>query len=495
MEYCLLLPYLPLTHSLSVQAGSPPLILQHYVATYPTLQLRNVPVFLNELGLTNTSFIDFWAGEWNIINVDTPLHVEKERDILLRLRPNLLSPIDDSDCPQLNQYLRGQLCRPKTKRLGDASLISPAKKRKVSTVYEAPIDSDSDVEIISSSGQGTSCTGSAVLHPTKHTRQKSSLGPSGLERKWPTDFTVSEIKNGLDEALRMPGTLKNTFPKIFGVQYVKPTVTRNKRILDECATEKGLRGLRDKFIAYGDSSQGLWPYFLRTIKTASGDEGLSASSSNEDGETPLDIQEIKKHASQQPRRRSSEPVSWTATIGEMLTISDDDLLAAALARSTVAAAQNDLEPFSIQQLLDEDHDPNSTLCDFCDEAITATPSRRLLKMGMKLRSESQKAPNLFNDNHRNHPGGFAVYQEYCSLHKLETILLPHAQISGWPKSPNFAQLHLRVFGLRQHLRDVLNDLDNNIFFKLAKKSYEKENGRQVDSIIGQFKAFTDESAG
>lgn len=109
---------------------------------------------LDDLSLPPTSHFEFWAGNWQIIDINTPLLVERGRDVLLRIRRSILKPLSDIACLQLEDYLLKQPQRLKTKRGDIKTLVSPPKKKRRMTEQGDALEaqgSRSEVEVVVSS--------------------------------------------------------------------------------------------------------------------------------------------------------------------------------------------------------------------------------------------------------------------------------------------------------------------------------------------------------
>lgn len=465
---------------------------------------------LRSLRLDSNTLLDFWIGYWQIINTNTPIQVEKQRPVLLRLRPSLTEEL--ADCPGLSDELSRQLkYRTSSKRLADTTLVSPPKKMPkitdkkplgattvtASTVIE--IDSDSSDADLDTNSTGHKDPLPPRLLASSSSSQKASAISASHSRQWPSAYTLLEIQTGLDRIKRMAReeiprtTEKAAFSLVFsGCDYKKSTVTRVKQKL---ATTQS-----DKFELYKSKT---WALFLKTDKDA-----ICADRENTTETFKSDTSPTSSSTSAVVNARREVSLEYLTPPPpnhlDLKNPSDSSGSLAArtsplISRVATPAVFPELPPLSGDSFLDPvpgdigttDHngtnsflgellgyDPNIPHCEFCDEPITTHPSRMFLAMREKMLKLSWPDPIPGNPNHRR-ASHFTVYQEYCNRHELEMNLLPKAQAAGWPLAPSFSTLYIRILKHHRSLEnDILNasteTIDTNTFFRKVAGQYQEQ---------------------
>ncbi|KAG6919719.1 hypothetical protein DXG01_001553 [Tephrocybe rancida] len=306
--------------------GKRPLRLDHYVESFPNLQLSSLSKLLKDLGISIDSYLDMWdsEGEWMTISVDTVIHIDhniNER-VLLRLRPNLRTEI--LDCPELDDELLMQQNRSKGSAAIANSLSNPAPSRPETFMVDLnewprferqslPPPSRIDMKMNDRK---------RIYNPYPHSHHSSSLGrpvrshicctppssspcPSSVRppvrppscavesphsttnsRKWPHEFYVCDIQTGIQKmddlrAADQTLTIPNAFAKSFkNTPFVRTTVYKYIKKWSEINDD-----IMAEFVAYGRTSRGLCSHLLSVLancKPLGLDTDRRASSSDDD---------------------------------------------------------------------------------------------------------------------------------------------------------------------------------------------------------------------
>jgi hypothetical protein len=136
---------------------------------------------------------------------------------------------------------------------------SPARSRRPSQTYvhinpgtSSATDSSSPVH--SQTASPNSCTVPIPYHP--HPPLK----------RWPNDYTVSEIADGfrvMDALVATTPTVvqRTAFERVFGCRYVKSTVCRHRGVW-----RKADPGLIERFVAMGSVEEAVWGEFVRQVE-------------------------------------------------------------------------------------------------------------------------------------------------------------------------------------------------------------------------------------
>ncbi|KAJ7744875.1 hypothetical protein B0H16DRAFT_1857039 [Mycena metata] len=256
-------------------ANTAPLILQEFIATFPSLQLSSLPeAILDGLKLTTVSRVDYWNGAWKTIDIQTVLAVEKGRSTLLKLRPSLLLGLSLDECPGLAEYLSRQPRVVGVKRAGQSlEIVSPLKKaprtdlnRSASTavIGTAPIIVDKDAPIVVDDDEPMPIAIAPLIAPlaalqplippstTPSAAKARVKSATRTKREWILDCPLSVWQAGWLSIKQMIDDDKNTtqasaFPIVFGHSYVKPTVSKYKNKFRGLPVE-----LKDRYIAMGN---------------------------------------------------------------------------------------------------------------------------------------------------------------------------------------------------------------------------------------------------
>ncbi|EPQ50067.1 hypothetical protein GLOTRDRAFT_97252 [Gloeophyllum trabeum ATCC 11539] len=473
--------------------GVDPVRLQHHVDTYPQLMLESLgSVFIEPFQLSPTSLLDKYdtlKKLWSTITIRTVIVVDTQQPTLLRLRPDIWTPL--KDCPQLIEEIEDQVRKLSGTKRSAHTLVSPPKK----TIRTA--DSSSardlthpcpDVISLSSSDSETPHDQSSPLPRTKakSSRKTAKLPthhaqppPFPLDRKgdaleaehrsWPNDFYVVEIRDGLKKMEKMKAQQAidyiHSFAEVFGVPMKKTSYNKYKSLWNgnDIPTK-----LRERFVKYGEQKAGLWKNLLKALKTYK---------SEDEGEVSDLFTDHSSTAHQDKgKQREVSPVS-----------APDDILATGDAADISAPVMGDSS--------DSDDDVVTPRCPYCDEKIPFAPTQRMIQMDNALRKITYLNPSPKNPHHRT-AESFRVYFSYCELHRWAREELPKAQADGWPIEPDFASLWNRIWDLQADLLQIAANPKKNEFFIKTRELYTPGlSSRKVESLGAQYKRFEGKSAG
>ena len=465
------------------QNGQPPARLQHQVDTYPILSLGDLR-YLADFGLDEKSWIDVYIDGTFMsfrFHGDGSITVEKGRPVLIRLRPTLRDEL--TDCPGLAEYLEKQpKGRSKRKRSADA-LVSPIKPKTArlnlgsnalqsNQLIQIPSQSptpellDINLSLSSHSLSGTSMATSSRSAPSRPP-QSTAMSKGKQKRtisRWPHDFYVSEIVNGLDQLKAMKDANKKSnlvtnFQEVFGLPYHKTTFAKYKGWIE--SDDEIIQDIIEAFVSEGAVDDSLWPMFADAVK---------------DRIAVLEEENAKEN--------------------EMNTVDILDDVDADDAKSTSGSEGSECSHTHRHGDETDSDDEITTRCPYCDERLPSTPTQQLTDMRTALEKKSVPDPLPGNPDHRK-AASFKVYQDFCTRHRLELEDLPLARSEQWPEDLDMAEVHNRVSRLRSHLCLLFDSkiLEDNNFFKNAKEKYAGIRRTRADGIDVQYGNFSGHGAG
>ncbi|KAK7684280.1 hypothetical protein QCA50_012604 [Cerrena zonata] len=399
--------------------GKPPLKVMQYVPNYPDLAVCNLDAF-QEFNLDKATFLDFWSrdGTWMTIRIETNITVDREKPVILRLRPSATMSL--TDCPGLDdECLRLSKHRLKSnKRTAQDVLVSPPRKI---AKYMAATDSESVVSNTHEAGFRTE-TPSEIVSDSPIASESNSTN-----RRWPTYWTISELQAGLERIKTIIHenphiTEKSIFSTVFsGCPYQKSSVGRVKETL---------RNTTPQIIKH--YAMHTWKSFNSLTKSnASGKPNIESEGQKTSSQPPR----LSIPSETQPQEPGSQPEAPTLTL-PFPEIPPLFLDAASEPMPDSLDSSSDILDLPPMNAFDElfGFNPDTPLCQFCDDPITPHPSRTLREMQEKLIRQTLPDPLPCNPNHRR-AQDFTIYQAYCDRHELETISLPTARAAGWLLTP------------------------------------------------------------
>ena len=220
------------------QNEKPPIRIEQYIPSFPHFQLSAAQQLIRDLELQDTAQLEFWKGEWVIIDLNSILTVEKGQRVLLKICPSLRTTLED--CPGIEEELNLQpkRCSIGVKRPGE-SFVSPIRKAAWTTAIQSVhvskpnLGLHCDLPTLSSSlfdeSSQETCHVQQIPPPpqpmhklppdTKHlakskqrTDKPTALILHSLKKandqnlkRWPFDFNVYQIHNGF---IQIRDTLK-----------------------------------------------------------------------------------------------------------------------------------------------------------------------------------------------------------------------------------------------------------------------------------------------
>lgn len=100
---------------------------------------------------------------------------------------------------------------------------------------------------------------------------------------------------------------------------------------------------------------------------------------------------------------------------------------------------------------------HSTLCPWCDELLPPVPSPHLQKLIDDARKRS------FRDSRPSNTYGLraqlTVFSTVCQRHTFERVHVPLAEKNGWPMKIKWDELSDRVTALKEVLKRIVDDVD------------------------------------
>ncbi|OJA21339.1 hypothetical protein AZE42_07117 [Rhizopogon vesiculosus] len=318
------------------QPACDPIRLNHEISTFPLFQLSHFPSVVSDLELTPASYLDTYnnvTGNWEQHMITTVRTIETDQRLLYKLRKSLLSGLSDDECQGLAEELALQskkkqaasptiLVQHSMKRPATEHADGPPAKRLYPEGYPHPMyippmgymyppvaighamstpagpsnanspegDASSPMLIPYSvpatpmGGQTPSSPGQfSTVSPSSATRAGSGTSfpqhPHPPLKRWPNDYTVSEIAAGFRQmdaliAQTPNSTQRVAFERVFGCRYVKSTVCRHRGVY-----RKADGAIRSMFEGMGTDERAVWGEFVRRVegrpsgKPAQGEQG------------------------------------------------------------------------------------------------------------------------------------------------------------------------------------------------------------------------------
>ncbi|CAL1701910.1 unnamed protein product [Somion occarium] len=291
------------------KAGCDPLRLHQEIATFPLFQLSQLTQLVNDLGLSATTYVDAYnplSSTWEQQTISAVRMIESEQRLLFRMRKSLLDGLADNDCPGVDHEiglqsrttksassiivsLNASLKRPSsnsdsytppnkyyrsddyngTQRGYDSAPANESSVYPQSLSIPKPSPNDtihyiqsppSQIARTSSLTPGLSTPSSSASSPSEPT---IPYHPHPPLKRWPNDYTVSEIAAGfrrMDGMIAAQPTLtqKSTFQTVFGCRYIKSTVCRHRAVW-----KRADPALKDAYERMGSDERAVWGEFVK----------------------------------------------------------------------------------------------------------------------------------------------------------------------------------------------------------------------------------------
>lgn len=318
-----------------------PIRLTQEIATFPLFQLSHFSQLVSDLGLNPGCFLDCYnpiSGHWEQHAVSTVRTVESEQRVLYRVRKSFLEGLTDDECPGLKEEIALQP-RPLHQTVSYASVLTPttAVKRsapdsvdegghstkyyRVDRVSFSPASVEGNSYIVPSndahqypSPSPTSnqaypspppfpsplvskraTTDQVFVYPSTPKEPLQSGSSSGITpiafphhphpplKRWPNDYTVSEVSDGfkhMDSLIMEQPTLtqKCAFEKVFGCRYVKSTVCRHRSVWRRASD-----GIKTAFESLGTNERAVWGNFVKQVEGRRKPDGTAIVENEESG--------------------------------------------------------------------------------------------------------------------------------------------------------------------------------------------------------------------
>ncbi|KAF8127265.1 hypothetical protein EV363DRAFT_1223528 [Boletus edulis] len=328
------------------QSSCDPIRLTHEISTFPLFSLSHYPSVMSDLELTPTSYVDTYnsaTGHWEQHMITTVRTIESEQRLLYKLRKSLLTGLSDEECTGLAEELALQVKKKQTsptiasqptpsptstaqhKRPLAESAEAPSAKRfyfpdnysahvyipppmsymlPTQTIPYAPSLTSPSLNTHPPARNGVEAGEMATpFHgpgmnlqspvipatplygpntPNTATRSFFPQHPHPPLKRWPNDYTVSEIAAGFRAmdvlvAQSPTATQKVAFERVFGCRYVKSTVCRHRGVY-----RKADPSVRNLFEAMGNDERAVWGEFVRRVEGRPG-MGKGSGSGDEKG--------------------------------------------------------------------------------------------------------------------------------------------------------------------------------------------------------------------
>lgn len=220
--------------------------------------------------------------------------------VLLRVRANLATVWLDADCPELEaelQRLGSRSKRPrqldedmhtppsaKVQRTGDEGDERPAARRAPSSPTVEP---RSALNTILERPTTTCAVTDTMTSAVK--AEDSETGPNSM-RRWPLDYSVQEIADGIRQMQDLVHddpfgklTKAAAFKQVFNTRWTHTTFYKYSHKLNSAP-----KGLRDRFVGYGQEPQGRWSLFMNALAVSAPSESacVSVTESNNSLQSP-----------------------------------------------------------------------------------------------------------------------------------------------------------------------------------------------------------------
>ncbi|KAG2365266.1 hypothetical protein BDR07DRAFT_1607579 [Suillus spraguei] len=303
-----------------------PIRLNHEISTFPLFQLSHFPSVVSDLELTPASYVDTYnhaTGNWEQHMITTVRAIETDQRLLYKLRKSLLSGLLDEECRGLAEELALQSKKKQpvsptiaaqngTKRPATEHTEGPPTKRPyppegyphpmyippMGYMYQqVPLGHPMNAPPVASPSHTNSPEGEAsspmphqysgppptpmsgqppnspgqypVVSPSSATRTGSGPFPQHPHpplKRWPNDYTVSEIAAGFRQmdtliAQTPNATQRMSFERVFGCRYVKSTVCRHRGVY-----RKADAAVRSMFEGMGTDERAVWGEFVRRVE-------------------------------------------------------------------------------------------------------------------------------------------------------------------------------------------------------------------------------------
>ncbi|KAG2019946.1 hypothetical protein CC2G_005339 [Coprinopsis cinerea AmutBmut pab1-1] len=470
-------------------AGQPPLVYRSAVKSWPKAQLKDFPSLMRGLKLDDDSVIDVFSGtEWYTATPDTVIPVEFGCRLLIRARPDWITPLTDMDCPGIAQeYDQQPQRRPSGNKRSAHVMASPLQKAprlantpSATTLRPQPLPLSKVYSPSRSPSPPTSpspVVAPAVVAPVHREPLRPapfplttpsidvpmrSVVPKSVDRHvyypvhkksnavFPMDYYMCDVIDGLKHLKYLKDhkgqPVKSMFSKVFiGAKYVKSQHFNYRKHWSE-----PLSSLVKRYISYGKGRKGAFSLYMADFKR--GASGTTSSESESSDESEVEV------------------VGSTTNKGKETEINRGD------GDGDGPDGQGDDDAVSQPYLRgDIDNDKGSNqLCPFCDNPLPANLSPNLKCELERLVKQSTPDPLPHNPGHRS--ASFRLYIHFCAKHKHEGDR-PKAVAHGWPSTINFTSLPGRIRSYKDEIYGIIDDPEASEFFTLACESRRPSSSR------------------
>ncbi|TFY51254.1 hypothetical protein EVJ58_g10666 [Rhodofomes roseus] len=500
-----------------------PVEIKEHVETWPQVQFADMQLLVKAFRLSGESFIMHYEpkqSSWVLGRLDTIITVDPSRNgtrILLRLPKDLHTVWPSS------RRLEDELQKQSRKRGALTELVSPVKKTirsdtglVASRVVTQPSptnpvdDLPDQLRALPAPSDVTMHQAEPVYAMVQHNEPSDvpSAGKGGIRRRWPTDFYVYEVGDGITDMRRRmlaqssssakgKGLTKaEAFRDVFGLDIVRSTYVRVVNMWDALPQET-----RRRYIAYGRDPKARWPTFWGKYKDIIANtpnepedgalqdksHGTQAFTSADEELDSLQTQDVLSASNVQERQSSSGPsehvqVPMSPTPSPIIPVSVR--WPSPLAGEPPLPAVPEIDFSAVEALpalaFAPELDPNVPKCEFCDEIIPAdfVESPMLARMRQELEACSELDPMAWNPRHRR-TAHWEVHQAYCEQHDFEWRLLPQAREAGWPTVVDFGNLRRRILRMLPELCAIIKKPRMSEFFARVETLYTPHPGKRT----------------
>ncbi|KAL0581444.1 hypothetical protein V5O48_000598 [Marasmius crinis-equi] len=308
------------------QTNTEPLRLQQIAPQFPLFQLSRLSTLVNDLGLTENSYLDTYnhqLGRWEQHTISTIRVVESNQRLLYRIRRSLLNGLHEDECLTLADEidLQPPPSSPSNKRVApeDDQTQAPPKKKATPHVISAapnatPSSSTTPVTATDKTPP-TSPTPALTLFPKSPDNEggyvyqtqgfyttpapevvtlpmhlvNPPVEPAPIPyhphpplKRWPNDYTVSQLAHGFGalEALCSHSHVMVITPEGERVSVTTPNMSQklafervfgSRYVKSTVCRHRGVwrrapREIRIEFESYGDDERGSWGEFVRRVE-------------------------------------------------------------------------------------------------------------------------------------------------------------------------------------------------------------------------------------
>lgn len=295
------------------------------IHTFPLFQLAQFSQLVSDLGVNPAGYVDSYnpySGHWEQQPISTVRAVESEQRLLYRIRRNFVEGLTEAECPGIRDELNLQVRPPasststptvtgkrpapdrnadnqttkyfRTDHAGNSapgqSYVTPLNVQHYTSTpgpshnYPTPPTYPLTLSTKSSSPTSSYSYGSPAKEPSTPTTSSSSLVNNGFPhhphpplKRWPNDYSVSEISAGFKDMdgmiTQQPTTTQRAaFEKVFGCRYVKSTVCRHRGVW-----RRADESTKSCYELMGHDEHAMWGEFVKQVEGRRKSDGQTST--------------------------------------------------------------------------------------------------------------------------------------------------------------------------------------------------------------------------